>query len=78
MSKSINTLSDLRALLLAKGKVKRALADMPPQIRQMCSGAEEVMICRDSKVANKYIKKYSYPDFECVTVHDLPAVVIWR
>jgi len=83
----IETLSQLKKLLEKDGVVTRSPVDMPPQIRRLCPGAEEIAVVRWHNKGvledvGAFRELMSIPsDFrivELVMINDLPAVVMWR
>jgi len=90
----IETLSQLKKVLLSDGAVTRPPAEMPPQIRRLCPGAEEIAVVKDygrllgtvngmdiyelDDEATRLIAHEKFTPLEKVSIHDLPAIVIWR
>ena len=82
MTEPITTLTDLKRRLEAEGAVTRPPADMPPQVRRLCPGAEEIMVLECDAVA-AWIDPGSWHIYQNagnrpLEIHDLPAVVMWR
>jgi len=94
MTKPIKTLNELRDKLQDDGAVTRPPAEMPPQIRRLCPGAEEIAVVKDygrllgtvngmdiyevDDETTRLIAHENFAPLEKVSIHDVPAVVMWR